>query len=310
MSETNKNNAAKKKYHHHTGSGGFLKARLLWDKAENDLIAKGVEPETLNWPDRSRTWFFGIGGTLDPETGKCHWTDEQLSIPVTKLQKYITAAQEGTFIPDREKDELTEALGNAEHPGRTRGTPGSVPWKVGFPDAGGYRSRERKRKAELSDMQKINARLQKLEELESQRAAGQPSQRHEATPPSQRRSSMASTDPIQPDFTAHIYPVDTITEAQHCELMTKCRNFTFKAAVGSVAPPQPNGTFHCLPIPHGYAVVMVDEVIEGFEELELDHSTGEGENQLVRALRSTCLWQKEYIKLPNWTPPPPPPPAS
>jgi hypothetical protein len=30
---------------------------------------------------------------------------------------YIAAAQAGTFIPDREKDELTEALGNPEHPG-------------------------------------------------------------------------------------------------------------------------------------------------------------------------------------------------
>jgi hypothetical protein len=61
MSETNKNNAAKKQYHHHTGSGGYLKARPLWDKAENDLIAKNVVPQTLNWPDRSRTWFFGVG---------------------------------------------------------------------------------------------------------------------------------------------------------------------------------------------------------------------------------------------------------
>ena len=107
-----------------------------------------------------------------------------------------------------------------------------------------------------------------------------------------------------------LVPMDTITEAQHSELMTKCRNLTFKVALGSVAPPQPNGTFHCLPIPHGYAVVMVDEVIEGFDELDLDYSIGEGENQLVRALRSTCLWQKEYIKLPNWTPPPPPPPPA
>ena len=48
MSETNKINAAKKLYHNRTGSGGYLKARPLWDKAENDLIAKGVEPETLN----------------------------------------------------------------------------------------------------------------------------------------------------------------------------------------------------------------------------------------------------------------------
>ena len=64
MSATNKINAVKKKHHHRTWSGGYLKARPLWDKAENDLIDKGVKPETLNSPDRCRTWFFGVGGTL------------------------------------------------------------------------------------------------------------------------------------------------------------------------------------------------------------------------------------------------------
>ena len=49
MSAINKKNAAKKKHHHRMGSGGYLKARPLWDKVENDLIAKGVEPETLNF---------------------------------------------------------------------------------------------------------------------------------------------------------------------------------------------------------------------------------------------------------------------
>ena len=48
MPATNKINAAKKEHHHHTGSGGYLKAQPLWDKAEQDLIAKGVEPETLH----------------------------------------------------------------------------------------------------------------------------------------------------------------------------------------------------------------------------------------------------------------------
>jgi hypothetical protein len=47
-SDTNKKNAAKKKYHHHTGSGGYYKARPLWDKVEQDLLAKGVQPATLN----------------------------------------------------------------------------------------------------------------------------------------------------------------------------------------------------------------------------------------------------------------------
>ena len=86
MLATNKINATEKENHHRTGSGGYLKARPLWENAENDLLDKGVEPETLNWPDRSRTWFFEVGGTLDPETGKCVWTNEQLRIPVLKLR--------------------------------------------------------------------------------------------------------------------------------------------------------------------------------------------------------------------------------
>ena len=96
MSATNKINVAKQEHHHRMGSGGYLKARPLWAKAENDLLDKGVEPETLNWPDRCRTWFFGVGGSLDPVSGKCIWTDEQLRIPVTRLQEYINKVQQGT----------------------------------------------------------------------------------------------------------------------------------------------------------------------------------------------------------------------
>ena len=117
MSATNKINATKKEHHHRTGSGGYLKARPLWDKAEQNMIAKGVEPKTLHWPNRCRSCFFGAGGTLDPETGKCCWTDEQLATPITKLREAINEVREGKFVPDRENDELTRALGNPEHPG-------------------------------------------------------------------------------------------------------------------------------------------------------------------------------------------------
>ena len=181
MSETNKKNAAKKKLHHRTGSGGYLEARPKWAKAKNDLLEKGIEPETMNWPDRCRTWFFGAGGTLDPVSGKCHWTDEQLQIPVKNLRHYIDAAQRGTFLPNREKDELTMALGNPEHPGRTRGTPGSVPWKAGFPDAGGYKTQERRKKVEQIQIQRLHERVQVLEERDGNRDA---ETAPEATPPS------------------------------------------------------------------------------------------------------------------------------
>ena len=205
------------------------------------------------WPDRCRTWFFGAGGTLDPVTGKCQWTDEQLQIPVKNLRHYIDAAQRGTFLPNREKDELTMALGNPEHPGRTRGTPGSIPWKVGFPDAGGYKTHERRKKLEQDQMQALLGRVMGLEDREEEREAADRNKRHaeaspEATPPSQRRSSVASTELLQPEhvLTAPAsYPVDGITESQNCHMMARWMNLKVKAAVGQVYPSGPGTTYHC-----------------------------------------------------------------
>ena len=78
----NKQNATKKEYHHVAGSGGYKVARPTWEKAENDLLDKGIHPTKLNWPERARTWFFGHGGTLHPVTGKCVYTKSQLATPV------------------------------------------------------------------------------------------------------------------------------------------------------------------------------------------------------------------------------------
>ena len=225
-----------------------------------------------------------------------------MDIPVRKLQHYIEAAQQGTFLPDRENDELTMALGNPEHPGRTRGTPGSLPWKAGFPDVGGYKCQERRKKVEQSQLQALHARVQVIEEREANRSKRTAEASPEATPPSQRRSSVASTELLlmEPVFTAPAsYPVDAITESQNCHLMTQWQNFKVKAVVCSVRPPEPDATFHCRPIPEGYARVMVDEITEGFKDLHLDHPTGEGETRLGSSLKTPCLWRKELINLPN-----------
>ena len=46
-SEINKKNAAKKLYHHTMGQGGYRSGKPKWKKWEDDLIAKGIEPEIL-----------------------------------------------------------------------------------------------------------------------------------------------------------------------------------------------------------------------------------------------------------------------
>ena len=68
-----------------------------------------------------------------------------------------------------------------------------------------------------------------------------------------------------------------------------------KVAFGVALPPVKNGTYHSSPIPDGYAIVGVDEVAKGFEQLELDYPTGEGETKLIDARKTTVLWRKEHI---------------
>jgi hypothetical protein len=96
------------------------------------------------------------------------------------------------------------------------------------------------------------------------------------------------------------YPVDDITESTPCDLYVKVVNITMKVAVGYALPIRPNATYHCRPIPHGYAVAGVDEVMGAFEQLKLDHPAGEGDlYELGEAKKTTVLWLKEYIVLPN-----------
>ena len=60
-----------------------------------------------------------------------------------KLAEAHEQSAQGSFMLDRDRDELTLALGNKEHNGRTRGV-GLMGWKYGFPgDVDSYKSRKR-----------------------------------------------------------------------------------------------------------------------------------------------------------------------
>ncbi|KAK1691850.1 hypothetical protein QYE76_008547 [Lolium multiflorum] len=116
-SETNKANAALKKYHQVMGPGGYRANRPKWQKAEAELIRRGIQIETFDWTERSKEWFYGIGGKLDPETGKCIYNKEHLKKPCEALIAAHKEVREGMFHPERENDEMTQALGNKEHGG-------------------------------------------------------------------------------------------------------------------------------------------------------------------------------------------------
>ena len=57
----NQENAQHKVYHHGMGSGGYATAIPKWEKMKADILAKGITPESLNWPKRAKNWFSLMG---------------------------------------------------------------------------------------------------------------------------------------------------------------------------------------------------------------------------------------------------------
>ena len=83
-----------------------------------------------------------------------------------------------------------------------------------------------------------------------------------------------------------------------------------KVAVGYALPNPPEATFHGNLIPSGYARVGVDEVLSGYDLLELHFHGGQGELTLGEAIRCIIVWRKDCIVFPNSAPRAPTPSPS
>ena len=75
---------------------------------EEDLLAKGINPFSIDWPEHSKNWFFVHGGSLNPETGEL--VGGTIGEAARRLFDIVDAFASGAFVPSREKDELTYAL--------------------------------------------------------------------------------------------------------------------------------------------------------------------------------------------------------
>jgi hypothetical protein len=84
---------------------------------EDDLTARGIVPATFDWPQRAIHFFYTHGGSLNPEDGSLI-TNDAIREAANRLDEALKVVSEGCFKPDREKDELTYALGTPIHNGR------------------------------------------------------------------------------------------------------------------------------------------------------------------------------------------------
>jgi len=76
---------------------------------EEDLVAKGIHPFSLEWLECSKNWFFTHGGSLDPQTRELVIGGE-IRTAAQRLIDIVDASASCAFMPNQEKDELTCAL--------------------------------------------------------------------------------------------------------------------------------------------------------------------------------------------------------
>nr|CAE04658.2 OSJNBa0061G20.14 [Oryza sativa Japonica Group] len=245
---------------------------------------------------------------------------DQIREAVRRLTDAVEASSQGTFRPDRERDELSLALQTPEHPGRTRGK-GVIPWKIGFKeDIHTYRSRMRSKRDTEAKIADLEFRVSNYERSMQEEVARKVDERmaahrsHDPQPtippamvsPSRNRSSCASTGQVgsqsmdamqtQDESTC---PVDDITQRTPCELHIPFKNLSIKVASGMAIPTDPSASYHCRPIPAGYSKVEVELVEGAYEDLELDYPGGDGETHLRDTSHAIILWCRRYIILPG-----------
>ncbi|KAK1601841.1 hypothetical protein QYE76_017314 [Lolium multiflorum] len=109
------------------------------------------------------------------------------------------------------------------------------------------------------------------------------------------RREITAPEPLVVQITAPEpprYPVDDIKEMKECHLYYPIGNMSMK--VGSALPCLPGALHHNNPIQDGYARVTMEDIVQGFEDLDIDIATPEGARRLGDVKRRFILWQKKF----------------
>ena len=150
---------------------------------------------------------------------------------------------------------------------------------------------------------------ERIASIEGVMAASKPQQQEarsaanlESSLGSHCHSSVASTEHTaggQPAVVAdepEHYPMDDLIERTPCELLYLQRKKIKLVAHGVAKVHVQGGTIHGMPIPEGYARVMVDRVEAGWEDLDHDIPGGDGEEEQGQVVHTWICWNKRYIR--------------
>ena len=297
-------NSLKAKDPHRLGSRGYPRKIPEWDEEIHKLEQQGVTPETSNWEPRAVHYILGRGAKYNTD-GTLSASSESVTGLVQKISSLTEEVHKGIRSSDRENDVLTRALGNKEHPGRTRGV-GIVPWQKAFEgESSSYRSRARARTRREEELQRFR---QEIEDSMQERIAAQVQLALQSmtqgqtiptrtSPVRKGRSSCGSTYmPDEEELNAP-HPVDDITEPVNVRLYIRQQWTKDKVAVGQ-AFPRGDGTIHGKAMPRQYVRVSIDKILDKkYNKVHIDYPVEEDRPRLVHNVGTHVPWCRRFIKL-------------
>jgi hypothetical protein len=102
-----------------------------WRKEEEERRVAGLPTIFEGMDERSRNWILARVPAIAPDDNVSFQKPSTEQI-YQKLEELAEMQKKGLFVPDREKDMLTAAIGMPEHPGRVRGISSTLPWGKAF----------------------------------------------------------------------------------------------------------------------------------------------------------------------------------
>ena len=283
--ELNKRN----KFPHTLGPGGYKVKEEEWSKKEEEDRAAG-RPEMFSFADqRTKRWLLGRA-KKDP-LGQYVISDSQTSDICNRVKELAELEKAGKFKPQGCNDQLTAALGNEEHRGRTRGVSSIAPWKNTF-----------KKQATDKNRQALTNAPEGREEWERhfyefirENPHIIPNSAAAVVVPEARIDVPSSVGSVQEK-----YAVQCIKEDTPCSLHVPVgrKGLSQEAARGIAMPGR---IFHNKPIPPDYSKVQVTEITnDRFSNDPLDHPmVDEGIETIRDAVNNFVLWASADIHLLN-----------
>jgi hypothetical protein len=123
---------AKNKFRHKLGHGEYKVAMPKWVKKEQELRETRIPDPFEGCMVHTRNWIRGHSHTDD--SGRLFTSSSKVTSMVEKAETLDAKGKTGEFKSQQERDQLSVALENEEHPGRTRAISSIASWKEGFTD--------------------------------------------------------------------------------------------------------------------------------------------------------------------------------